>query len=85
MQFGAALVDCHIFLAVVNPTASCIFASSWLLIFTFNLFFLSVNQKVKSTIVTRVTVRRPFVTYSSQNPWNFLDIEVIKIKEDDQC
>ena len=31
------------------------------------------NQKVKSIIVTEVTVRSPFITYSSQNPWNFLD------------
>ena len=23
--------------------------------------------------------------YSSQNPWNFLDMEVIIIKEDDKC
>ena len=23
--------------------------------------------------------------YSSQNPWNFLDREVIMIKEDDKC
>ena len=43
------------------------------------------NQKVKSIIVTEVTVRSPFITYSSQNPWNFLDIEVIIIKEDDKC
>ena len=25
--------------------------------------------------------RSPFITYSSQNPWNFLDIEVIMIKK----
>ena len=43
------------------------------------------NQKVKSIIVTEVTVRSPFITYSSQNPWNFLDMEVIMIKEDDKC
>ena len=30
-------------------------------------------------------MRRPFITYSSQNPWNFLDMEVIMIKEDDKC
>ena len=27
----------------------------------------------------------PFNMYSSQNPWNFLDMEVIMIKEDDKC
>ena len=27
----------------------------------------------------------PFIMYSSQNPWNFLDMEVIMIKEDDKC
>ena len=43
------------------------------------------NQKVKSIIVTEVTVRSPFITYSSQNPCNFLDMEVIMIKEDDKC
>ena len=43
------------------------------------------NQKVKSIIVTEVTVRSPFITYSSQNPWNFLNMEVIMIKEDDKC
>ena len=43
------------------------------------------NQKVKSIIVTEVTVRSPFITYSRQNPWNFLEMEVIMIKEDDKC
>ena len=43
------------------------------------------NQKVKSIIVTEVTVMSPFIMYSSQNPWNFLDMEVIMIKEDDKC
>ena len=43
------------------------------------------NQKVKSNIVTEVTVRSPFITYFSQTPWNFLDMEVIMIKEDDKC
>ena len=38
------------------------------------------NQKVKDIIVTEVTVRSPFITYCSQNPWNFLDMEVIMIK-----
>ena len=33
-------------------------------------------------MVTDVTVRSPFITYSSQNPWNFLDTEVIMVKED---
>ena len=42
------------------------------------------NQEVKSVIVTEVTVRSPFITYSSQNPWNFLDMEVIMIEEDDK-
>ena len=27
----------------------------------------------------------PFIMYSSQNTWNFLDMEVIMIKEDDKC
>ena len=27
----------------------------------------------------------PFIMYSSQNPWNFLDMEVIMIKEDVKC
>ena len=48
-------------------------------------FFFLGNQKVKSIIVTEVTVRSPFITYSSQNPWNFLDMEVIMINEDDKC
>ena len=48
-------------------------------------FFFSSNQKVKSIIVTEVTVRKPIITYSSRNPWNFLDMEVIMIKEDDKC
>ena len=52
-------------------------------IFSF-FFFLSGNQKVKSIIVTEVTVRSPFIKYSSQNPWNFLDMEVIMIKDDDK-
>ena len=39
---------------------------------------------VKSIIVTEVTFRSPFITYSSQNTWNFLDMEVIMIKEDDK-
>ena len=26
----------------------------------------------------------PFIMYSSENPWNFLDMEVIMIK-DDKC
>ena len=43
------------------------------------------NQKVENIIVTEVTVRSSFITYSSQNPWNFLDREVIMIKEDDKC
>ena len=43
------------------------------------------NQKVKSIIVTEVTVKCPFIAYSSQNPRNFLDMEVIMIKEDDKC
>ena len=42
------------------------------------------NQKVKSIIVPNVTVRTPFITYSSQNTWNFLDMEGIMIKEDDK-
>ena len=46
--------------------------------------FFKGNQKVKSIIVTEVTVRSPFITYSSQNPWNFLDMEIM-IKEDDKC
>ena len=43
------------------------------------------NQKVKSIIATEVTVMSPFILYSSQNPCNFLDMEVIMIKEDDKC
>ena len=43
------------------------------------------NQKVKSIIVTEIKLRSPFITYSSQNPWNFLDMEKIMIKEDDKC
>ena len=27
----------------------------------------------------------PFIMYSSQNPWKFLDMEVIMTKEDDKC
>ena len=27
----------------------------------------------------------PFIMYSSQNPWNYLDMEVIMIKEDVKC
>ena len=42
------------------------------------------NQKFKSIIVTEVTVRSPFIMYSSQNPWKFLEMEVIMIKEDDK-
>ena len=42
------------------------------------------NQKIKSIIVIEATVRSPFITYSSQNPCNFLDMEVIMIKEDDK-
>ena len=52
---------------------------------SFNSLFLRGNQKVKSITVTEVTVRSPFITYSSRNPWNFLDMEVIMIKEDDKC
>ena len=48
-------------------------------------FFSTGNQKVKSIIVTEVTVMSPFIMYSSQNSWNFLDMEVIMIKEDDKC
>ena len=40
------------------------------------------NQKVKSIIVTEVTFRSPFITYSSQISE---DMEVIMIKEDDKC
>ena len=47
--------------------------------------FFKGNQKVKSIIVTEVTVMSPFIMYSSQNPWNFLDMEVIMIKEDVKC
>ena len=49
---------------------------------SFQFFFLLIigNQKDKSIIETEVTVRSPFITYSSQNPWNFLDMEVIIIK-----
>ena len=32
--------------------------------------------------ITEVTVRSPFITYSSQNPWNFLYMEVIMIEEE---
>ena len=53
--------------------------------FLFFFFFFWSNQKVKSIIVTEVTVMSPFIMYSSQNPWNFLDMEVIMIKEDDKC
>ena len=52
---------------------------------TNDFFLLQCNQKVKSIIVTEVTVMSPFIMYSSQNPWNFLDMEVIMIKEDDKC
>ena len=48
-------------------------------------FILFGNQKVKSIIVTEVTVMSPFIMYSSQIPWNFLDMEVIMIKEDVKC
>ena len=41
------------------------------------------NHKVKSIIVIEATVKSPF-TYSSQNPCNFLGMEVIRIKEDDK-
>ena len=53
-----------------------------LTLFSFFLIYLPKkgNQKVNSIIVTEVTVRNPFITYSSQNPWNFLDREVIMIK-----
>ena len=47
--------------------------------------FLGGNQKVESIIVTEATVMSPFIMNSSQNPWNFLDMEVIMIKEDDKC
>ena len=40
-------------------------------------------QKAKSIIVTEVTVRSPFITYSSQNPWNFLDTEVMSFLDSD--
>ena len=50
----------------------------------FSFVFYRGNQ-VKSIIVTEVTDRSPFITYSSQNPWNFIDMEVIMIKEDDKC
>ena len=50
----------------------------------FSKFFMG-NQKVKSIIVTEVTVKNPFITYSSQNPWNLLEMEVIMIKKDDKC
>ena len=53
--------------------------------FLFFFFFFWSNQKVKSIIVTEVTVMSPFIMYSSQNPWSFLDMEVIMIKEDDKC
>ena len=43
------------------------------------------TNRIQSIIVTEVTVRSPFITYSSQNPWNFLDMEVIMIKEDNAC
>ena len=43
------------------------------------------TQKVKSIIGTEVTVMSPFIMYSSQNPWNFLDMKVIMIKKDDKC
>ena len=32
---------------------------------------------IKSIIVTEDTVRSPFIAYCSQNPWNFLNIELI--------
>ena len=50
-----------------------------------HLIFFKGYQKVKSIIVTEVTVMSPFIMYSSQNPWNFLDMEVIMIKEDVKC
>ena len=56
----------------------------WEITFLFFFYFYS-NQKVKSIIVTEVTVMSPFIMYSSQNPWNFLDMEVIMIKEDVKC
>ena len=60
---------------------------SFFIFFSFLIFFFlkQGNQKVKSIIVTAVIVMSPFITYSSQNPWNFLDMEVIMIKEDDKC
>ena len=42
----------------------------------FFMFFLKSNQKVNS-------IQSKFLD-SSQNPWNFLDMEVIMIKEDDK-
>ena len=65
----------------------CTYTKGLLLYFTF-FYFLKLyrgNQKVKSIIVTEVTVLSPFIMYSSQNPWNFLDMEVIMIKKDVRC
>ena len=45
----------------------------------------TISLRVKSIIVTEVTVMSPFIMYSSQNPWNFIDMEVIMIKEDVKC
>ena len=45
----------------------------------------TVLETTKSLYSQEVTVRSPFITYSSQNPWNFLDMEVIMNKEDDKC
>ena len=46
------------------------------------LVFLIGNQKVKNIIVTEVTVCSPVITYYSQNPWNFRDMEVITLQKD---
>ena len=52
--------------------------------FTYLFFIIRKSNQVKSIIVTEVTVMGPFIRYSSQNPKNFLDMEVIMIKEDDK-
>ena len=66
-------------------TSSFFFSKYFFLLFVFSYIFLNGNQKVKSIIVTEVTIMRSFIMYSSQNPWNFLDMEVIMIKDDDKC
>ena len=49
--------------------------------YLFRIHILNRTNKAKSIIVTEVTVRSPFITFSRLKSRNFLDMEVIMLKK----